>query len=136
MCEGTKGLCRNVWTWGKILSTNIRYFAAILRFVAIYALFGILGSIKYFFWTTTVFFGQEVHYNMVYIAYYTELDLQNCNYVQKRRICRKNSKYAPDDNFCGHFCPRRKAAKFCHLDLGIRSHLFLNQFNTKLSCCS
>ena len=40
---------------------------------------------------------------MVYIAYYTELDLQNCNYVQKRRICRKNSKYAPDENFLGIF---------------------------------
>ena len=38
--------------------------------------------------------------------------------------------------FCGHFCPRRKAAKFCQLDLEIRYHLFLNQFNTKLSCCA
>ena len=31
---------------------------------------------------------------MVFITYYTELDLQICNYVQKRRICRENSKYA------------------------------------------
>ena len=26
---------------------------------------------------------------MVYIAYYTDLSLQICNYAQKRRICRK-----------------------------------------------
>ena len=39
---------------------------------------------------------------MVYIAYYTELDLQNCNYVQKRRICRKNSKRLTK-NFVGIF---------------------------------
>ena len=46
-----------------------------------------------------MFFGQEVHYYMVYIAYFTELILQICNYVQKRRICRENSKYATDENF-------------------------------------
>ena len=55
-----------------------------------------------------------MHYNMVHIAYYTELNLQFCNYAQKRRISRENSKGAPDNNFCGHFCPRRKAANFCH----------------------
>ena len=57
--------------------------------------------------------GQEVHYYMVYIAYFTELNLQICEYAQKRRICRKNSKYALPNNFYGHFCPRRKAANFC-----------------------
>ena len=31
---------------------------------------------------------------MVHIAYYTELNLQICNYAQKRRICRKNSTHA------------------------------------------
>ena len=51
---------------------------------------------------------------MVYIAYFTELILQICDYAQKRRICRKICKYAPDENFHGHFCPRRKAAKFCY----------------------
>ena len=55
------------------------------------------------------------HY-MVYIAYFTELNLQICDYVQKRRICRENCKYALDENFHDHFCPRRKAAKFCHPD--------------------
>ena len=33
---------------------------------------------------------------MVYIAYYTELNFQICNYAQKHRICRENSKYALD----------------------------------------
>ena len=28
-------------------------------------------------------FGQEVHYYMVYIAYFTELNLQICDYAQK-----------------------------------------------------
>ena len=39
---------------------------------------------------------------MVCIAYYIELNVQICNYAQKQRICRENSKYAPDENFCGH----------------------------------
>ena len=51
---------------------------------------------------------------MVYIAYFTALNLQICDFAQKRRICRENCKYALDENFHGHFCPRRKAAKFCH----------------------
>ena len=57
---------------------------------------------------------QEVHYYMVYIAYYTVLNLQICNYAQIRRICRENGKYALDESFYDHFCPRRKAANFCH----------------------
>ena len=51
---------------------------------------------------------------MVYIAYFTELNLQICDYAQKRHICRENCKYAFDENFHGHFCLWRKAAKFCH----------------------
>ena len=58
---------------------------------------------------------------MVYFANYTKLNLQICNYAQKRRICCENSKYAPDKNLCGHFCPRRKAANFCHPESG-QSH--------------
>ena len=53
---------------------------------------------------------------MVYIAYVTELNLQICHYMQKQRICRENCKYALNENLHGHFCPRRKAAKFCHPD--------------------
>ena len=49
-----------------------------------------------------------------YIAYYIDLNLQICDYTQKRRICRDNCKYALDEHFHGHFCPRRNAAKFCH----------------------
>ena len=59
------------------------------------------------------FLGQKVHYYMVYIAYFTELNLQ-IDYAQKRRICRENCKYPLNENFQGFFCPRRKAAKFCH----------------------
>ena len=44
-------------------------FCRELRFVAIYALFGDL-------WAKKVFLGHEVHYYMVYIAYFTELILQ------------------------------------------------------------
>ena len=89
-------------------------FCRELIFVAIYALFGDLWAKKVPFWVKTVLLGQEVHYYMVYMAYVTELILQICDYAQKRRICRDNSKYALDENFHGNFCPRRKAANFCH----------------------
>ena len=79
---------------------------------------------KCFFWQETVFFlvknivswaiSALLRGHVVYIAYYTEFNLQICDYAQKRRICRGNSKDVPDENFCGHFCPRRKAANFCH----------------------
>ena len=46
---------------------------------------------------------QEVHFYMVYIAYYTELNLQICNFTQKLRICRENRKYAFDKNFYAQF---------------------------------
>ena len=61
-----------------------------------------------------MFLGQEVHYYMVCIAYFTELNLQICDYAQKQRICRENCKHALDERFHGHFCPRRKPAKSCH----------------------
>ena len=63
-----------------------------------------------------MFLGQEVHYYIVYIAYFTELNLQICDYAQKQRICRENCQYAFDEKFHGHFCPRRNAANFCHPD--------------------
>ena len=44
-----------------------------------------------------------MHYYIVYIAYYIDLSLQICNYAQKRRICRKNSKYALDEIFTAIF---------------------------------
>ena len=109
-------------------------FCCELRFVAIYALFGDLWAKKCLFGSKTVFLGQEVHYYMVYIADFTELILQICNYVQKRRICRENSKYAPDENFCGHFCPRRKAASFCHP--GTKHSFFQKLSHTNCSTCA
>ena len=39
------------------------------------------------------FLGKIVPYDMVHIAYYTELNLQICNYAQKRCICREMGKY-------------------------------------------
>ena len=63
-----------------------------------------LWAKKCHFGSKTVFLGQEVHYYMVYIAYFTELNLQICDYAQKQRICRENCKYALDKNFHGHFC--------------------------------
>ena len=60
-------------------------FCRELRFVAIYTLFGDLWAKKVPFGSKTVFLGQEVHYFMVYIAYFTELGLQMCDYAQKRR---------------------------------------------------
>ena len=89
MCEDAKGLRRKVWTWTKILSTYIGYFVAISRFVAIDTMFRRLGAKRFFLGTTIVFLGQEMHYYMVSIANYSELNLQACNYAQKRRICRE-----------------------------------------------
>ena len=107
--RGRKCLCRKVWT--KILSPNIPFFVAILKFVAIYALFGRSLAKKCFFGSKT-----EMHYYMAYIAYNIEFNLQICNYVPKQRICRENSKHAHDKKFCGQFCLGRKAVNFCHPD--------------------
>ena len=50
-------------------------FCRELRFVAIYTLFfGDLWAKKVPFWVKTVLLGQEVHYYMVYVAYFTELN--------------------------------------------------------------
>ena len=40
---------------------------------------------------------------VVYIAYYTELNLRICNYAQKRHICRENIEHAADENFMDIF---------------------------------
>ena len=54
-----------------------------------------------------MFLGQEVHYYMVYIAYFTELILQICDYAHKRRIFCENCKYALDKNFHGLLSPTK-----------------------------
>ena len=56
-------------------------FCRELRFVAIYALFLEIFGQKSAFLGKTVFLGQEVHYYMIYIAYFTELNLQICDYA-------------------------------------------------------
>ena len=101
------------WTRTKIFSPNIRYFVAILRFVATSTFFLEIFEQKkcFFFGQNSVFLGQEPHYYIVYIAYNAELNFQSS---QKLRICRESSKYRLDENLYGHFCPRRKAANFCH----------------------
>ena len=43
-----------------------------------------------------MFLGQKVHYYMIYTTYYTELNLQICNYAQKWLIFCENSKYEFD----------------------------------------
>ena len=42
----------------------------------------IFGQKKCLFGSKTVFLGQEVHYYMVYIAYFTVLILQICDYAE------------------------------------------------------
>ena len=44
LCKGTKGLRQKVWSQTKILSPKIRYFGAMLRFIAIYAFLEIFGQ--------------------------------------------------------------------------------------------
>ena len=90
------------------------------------------GQRRCSFGSKTVFLGQKVPYYMVNIAYYTEFNLQICNYAQKRRICRGNSKDVPDKNFCGHFCPRGKAANFCHPVLSMI--FFITKFTYNKYC--
>ena len=70
---------------------------------------------------------------MVYIAYFTELNSKIWDYAQKRRICRENCKYALDKNFHCHFCPRRKAVKFCHPE--IKWNWWCKIFGLKIRRC-
>ena len=60
-------------------------FCRKLRFVAIYTLFGDLWAKKVPFWFKNSV-GQEVYYYMLYITYFTELNLQICDYAQKQCI--------------------------------------------------
>ena len=79
-----------------------------------------------------------MHYYMVYIAYFTELNSKNWDYAQKWRICRENCKYTPDEKFHGHFCPRRKPAKSCHPELYttmLSKNYILIQANVSVLVC-
>ena len=61
-------------------------FVAILRFLAIYALFGRVWAKKVFFWgaKSSVFWGKKC--TVAYIAYSTKLNFQISNYAQKQHI--------------------------------------------------
>ena len=50
-----------------------------------------------------MFLGQERYYYMVSIANHSELNLQACNYAQKRRICHEKSEYALDESYMAIF---------------------------------
>ena len=112
-CGGARGPLPKSWDSDENFKPKHLLFFHELRFTHFLEIF---GQKKWHFGSKAVFFGQEVHYYLIYIAYFTEFNLQICDYAQKRRICRKNCKYAIDENFHGHFCPWRKAAKFCHPD--------------------
>ena len=81
LCESLKGLHRKVWTHTKILSLQICYFVEILKFVAMFALFGRL-------WANYI----------VYIAYYTEFNLQISN------LKPPNMLFCWDIKICRHVC--------------------------------
>ena len=58
-----------------------------------------------------MFLGQEVHYYVVYITYFTELNLQICDYAQKRRISREIVNTRLTKIFMATFAPDEKREK-------------------------
>ena len=48
---------------------------------------------------------------MVYITFYTELNLQSCNYAQKRRICREKANCRLTKIFLWPFVPSPKGCQ-------------------------
>ena len=111
VCGGMKDLRQNG------LDSDITY-AILSRYQDLSQFTHFLG----FSWQKIVFFGQKhcflskkctITWYILHIILGWSCNF--CNDAQKGRICRKNSKYALDENFYGHFCPRRKAANFCHL---------------------
>ena len=89
----------------RLLSAPFLFCTSNVRFLSLYEYLSrftqfwkTLDRKVFFLWVNTVFLGQEVHYYMVRIVYYNELNLQIGNCARKRPICRKNSKYAPDEN--------------------------------------
>ena len=73
-CEGARGAPAEKFGLGQKFKPEHTLFCRKLRLVGIYALFGDLWAKKVPFWVKTVFLGQEVHYYMEYIAYFTELN--------------------------------------------------------------
>ena len=72
-----------------------------------------LGKKMPFWVKKSVSWGKNALLHGTYCILYW-IEYANLQSRAKRRICRENSNYAPDENFCGYFCPRWKAVKFCH----------------------
>ena len=64
----------------------------------------------------TVFFGQEVHYYMVYIAYFSELYLQICDYVQNDAFVAKIVNTRLTKIFMAIFAPDERLPSSATLD--------------------
>ena len=77
---------RKVWTRKKTLSRTHAILSRIKICRDLRNFWRSLGKKSAFLGQKKVFLGQEVLYYMVYIAYFTELILQICDYAQKRRI--------------------------------------------------
>ena len=100
LCEGMKGEKFGLGQNFKF----IRYFVAVLRFVAIYALFEDFRQEKCFFWgRKQCFFVQKVHYHMVYIAYLVKV--ANLRLRSKTTYCLENCKYELNEIFLAIFAP-------------------------------
>ena len=87
------------------------------RFVAIYALFGDLWPKKCLFESKTVFIGKEVHYYMVYIAYFTELNLQICHNTQSDAFVAKIVNMRLTKIFMAIFAPDERLPSSATLDM-------------------
>ena len=96
-CDAGWQKWRKLWILTKILSPNICYLVATLRFVPNYI----------FFWK---FLDKKIPFLVKNWASLAKI----CNYSLKQRICCENSNYALDESFYDHFCPHRKAANLCH----------------------
>ena len=84
MREAAKALRLSVWARTKIKSLKKRFCRDFKICRDLHTFWKTLDKKRFFFLTKAVFLGQEVHYFMVYIAYYIILDLEICNYAQKK----------------------------------------------------
>ena len=109
----------------KNLSPNIRYFVANYWFVAIYALFGDLWAKKCLFGQKQGFLGKKCTITW-YILHIILSKIGKFAITRKTTRLSRNSNYALYESFYGYFCPRRKAANFCH-----PARLFDPQFTFK-----
>ena len=74
LCRGTGGAPPKSLDSDENFNPEHTLFCRKLKFVAIYTVFGDLWAKKSLFGSKTVFLGQDVHYYIVYISYFTELN--------------------------------------------------------------